>query len=77
MMGTVDYMSPEQARAVEVDHRTDVWSLGVLLYEMLADRCPSPAPRRMDSLVRILEREPEPLELAERKIAVAVIAVHS
>jgi len=61
VMGTVDYMSPEQARALGVDERTDVWSLGVLLYEMLTRRKPFAGATRIDTMVGILEREPRPL----------------
>lgn len=61
VMGTIDYMSPEQARALIVDERTDVWSLGVLLYEMLTRRKPFAGATRIDTMVGILEREPRPL----------------
>jgi serine/threonine protein kinase/soluble lytic murein transglycosylase-like protein len=61
VIGTVNYMSPEQARALPVDERTDIWSLGVVLYEMLAHRLPFSGPTQMDTMVAILDREPAPL----------------
>jgi eukaryotic-like serine/threonine-protein kinase len=61
VVGTTAYMSPEQARGQEVDARTDIWSLGVLLYEIVARRLPFAAPSGTELLAAILERDPAPL----------------
>ena len=58
VMGTTAYMSPEQVRGLPVDARTDIWSLGVTLYEMLTGRVPFEGATNSDVLASILEREP-------------------
>jgi len=62
VMGTVSYMSPEQARAKQTDARSDIWSFGVVLYEMLTGRTPFAGESMNDSIAAILTKDPPPLE---------------
>ncbi|HEV8369078.1 MAG TPA: protein kinase [Pyrinomonadaceae bacterium] len=61
VIGTTAYMSPEQARGETVDARTDIWSLGVILYEMITRQLPFPGKTPNERIAAILEREPVPL----------------
>src|SRR5881409_2245161 len=61
VMGTFSYMSPEQARGLTVDARTDIWSLGVMIYEMAAGRQPFEGETASDVMSLILQKEPPPL----------------
>jgi len=59
VMGTPAYMSPEQARGKDADHRTDIWSFGCIMYEMLTGHLPFEGETAADTLARIIEREPD------------------
>jgi serine/threonine-protein kinase len=59
IVGTPAYMSPEQARGHSIDHRTDIWSFGCVIYEMLTGQLPFEGGTATDTVARILEREPD------------------
>ena len=67
LIGTPQYMSPEQARGQEVDQQTDLFSFGALLYELLSGTSPFAASTATDIIVAVLTREPPPLTESRRK----------
>ena len=69
--GTPLYMSPEQASGEVVDFRTDLWSLGVVLYEMLSGRLPFPGESQLQVMRAVVHDEPEPL----RDLPADVVAI--
>jgi serine/threonine protein kinase/Tfp pilus assembly protein PilF len=62
IIGTANYMSPEQAKGHEIDARTDVFSFGVVLYEMISGRLPFSEDSAMETIGAILHKEPEPID---------------
>ena len=71
-LGTVSYMSPEQARGEAVDQRTDLWSLGVVLYEMLSGRLPVQGERETSILYSIVHEEPKQLKAVMPDVSVEI-----
>jgi TolB-like protein/Flp pilus assembly protein TadD len=59
IIGTPAYMSPEQARGMDIDHRTDIWSFGCIMYQMLTAHLPFEGETATDTLARIIERQPD------------------
>ena len=68
LLGTIAYMSPEQARQQDVDARSDVFALGTVLYEMLGGRRPFVGVTPADTLAPILHADPPPIEAGERAL---------
>ncbi len=68
-LGTLEYMSPEQARGKPVDHRTDIYSLGSVLYEMLAGRRPFVAENRLSLLQEIAHGTPAPVRSLRSEVS--------
>jgi serine/threonine protein kinase/tetratricopeptide (TPR) repeat protein len=73
--GTVSYMSPEQARGDSLDQRTDIWSLGVTMYEMLTGRLPFIAEGEQPLLEAIVHQEPPPLESLRTGVPAPLAAI--
>ena len=68
VMGSVRYMSPEQARGKETDEKTDIWSLGVVFYEMLTGKNPFEGDTVSDSLAAVIHVEPATVETAPEEL---------
>ena len=71
-MGTIAYMSPEQARGEEVDHRTDIWSFGVVLYETFTGQLPFKGEHDQGVVYSILNEQPKPVTDLQAEIPGAI-----
>jgi serine/threonine protein kinase/Tfp pilus assembly protein PilF len=77
IMGTPNYMSPEQARGKDIDHQTDIFSFGVVLYGMLSGSSPFAGDTISDIIASVLTKEPKPLREINQETPVALeIIVH-
>lgn len=75
LLGTVGYMSPEQARGLDLDLRTDLFSLGAVLYEMVTGKCPFTGDTPSDALSSVLQQEMPPISVAVPSLSPELAAV--
>ncbi len=75
IIGTAEYMSPEQARGVSVDHRSDIFSFGVLMYEILTGIKPFVGKNSMDTIGAVLHKEAEPIGQLAPELPASVAAI--
>ena len=68
VVGTAAYMSPEQARGKPIDQRSDIWSLGVILYEMIAGRQPFEGKTALDLMAAVIDRQPASLSTSGKVV---------
>ena len=73
VIGTTAYMSPEQARGQKVDHRTDIFSVGIVLYEMLCGRKPFEGETWSDVMAAVLVKDPPPIDPVVAPLALKLI----
>ncbi|MBN1222381.1 MAG: protein kinase, partial [Candidatus Aminicenantes bacterium] len=71
-MGTIAYMSPEQARGDEVEHRADIWSLGVVLYEMFTGQLPFKGDHDQSVVYSILNKQPKPIKDLRSEVPISI-----
>jgi len=76
-VGTIAYMSPEQAKGEHVDHRTDVWALGVVLYEMLCGKLPFSGEYEQAIVYQIVNQDPLPLSQYQADLPAEIVSIVS
>jgi serine/threonine-protein kinase len=75
MVGTVNYMAPEQLRGEKTDHRSDIFSIGVVLYELFGGKKPFQADSFASTMLKILQETPEPLDSLDPELPPALVSV--